>query len=238
MAKKSIKIGNIVIGEGPPKVCVPIVGCQTDEVLLHVHEILKCSPDLMEFRADYLDTEYNIQYILRTAKKIKAAINKTPLIFTFRTKSQGGMKKISATEYCELLKNIVDNKLADIIDIEHQYFSDIHDFDSIPVIYSCHHMKEFNPEQINLESLKLASQRKNTIIKVASTINSKADLIKFKSFGETLKENLDCPLILIGMGENGVDTRLHPEKYGSAITFMKRGKETGPGQPDICNNIL
>ena len=52
----SVKVRNITIGEGTPKICVPIVGV-TKEEILEVYEILKKN-QYGQYLKDVLDGKY------------------------------------------------------------------------------------------------------------------------------------------------------------------------------------
>ena len=49
---KTVKVKEVEIGRGIPKICIPITGTTREEILLDVEEILKQKPDLAEWRAD------------------------------------------------------------------------------------------------------------------------------------------------------------------------------------------
>ena len=48
-----IEIKGIKIGDGIPKICVPIVGQSEDDILKSAKEIKKVKDDLVEWRVDY-----------------------------------------------------------------------------------------------------------------------------------------------------------------------------------------
>lgn len=65
---KKLHIGNIVIGEGLPKVCVPIVAEDIDEIRNQAVKIADSSADLVEFRIDFLNKSRDIENILKRFK--------------------------------------------------------------------------------------------------------------------------------------------------------------------------
>ena len=50
-----VKVGNIEIGAGIPKVCVPIVGKTQEEILSAAREIVKTTANLVEWRVDWFE---------------------------------------------------------------------------------------------------------------------------------------------------------------------------------------
>ena len=49
---KTVKIKDMEIGTGMPKICIPITGRNREEILLDIEEIQRQKPDLAEWRAD------------------------------------------------------------------------------------------------------------------------------------------------------------------------------------------
>ena len=49
----TIKIKNIEIGQGIPKVCIPLTGRNREEIVEEIKIVKKCEPDLIEWRADF-----------------------------------------------------------------------------------------------------------------------------------------------------------------------------------------
>ena len=60
--EKIIEVNNMKIGQGTPKIAVPIVGSNLDEILKEVKIACKHRPDIIEWRIDYL-TNFNIDEI-------------------------------------------------------------------------------------------------------------------------------------------------------------------------------
>ena len=49
---KTVKIKDMEIGTGMPKICIPITGRNREEILLDIEEIQRQKPDLAEWRVD------------------------------------------------------------------------------------------------------------------------------------------------------------------------------------------
>ena len=114
---KKLHIGNIVIGEGLPKVCVQIVAEDIDEIRNQAVKIADSSADLVEFRIDFLNKSRDIENILNGLKIIKD-ITKICVIVTFRTGFEGWNEEISRDKYEKLIIEILENGNVDIIDVE------------------------------------------------------------------------------------------------------------------------
>ena len=53
--KQVVTVRNLTIGEGMPKICVPIVGTTEAEIIAKAEEIMGYPADLIEWRADYFE---------------------------------------------------------------------------------------------------------------------------------------------------------------------------------------
>ena len=51
----TVKVRNIVLGEGMPKICVPVTGRTKEEISLRLEEALGTEADLLEWRADWYE---------------------------------------------------------------------------------------------------------------------------------------------------------------------------------------
>ncbi len=50
----SLQVKNLIIGEGIPKICVPITGVSKKEILTQAKQAFEAGPDLVEWRARLL----------------------------------------------------------------------------------------------------------------------------------------------------------------------------------------
>lgn len=51
---KTLIIKGVALGEGRPKICLPLTGRTEEELICQAEEAVKESPDLLEWRADFL----------------------------------------------------------------------------------------------------------------------------------------------------------------------------------------
>jgi len=87
---KTVQIRNLIIGEGMPKICVPIVGITKEEILADAKSTKDISVDLVEWRADWFEDIFNFNQVLEVLSQLKTILNEVPLLFTFRTAQEGG----------------------------------------------------------------------------------------------------------------------------------------------------
>ena len=51
--KQIVTVRNLTIGEGMPKICVPIVETTEEAIIKRAEELMEYPVDLVEWRADY-----------------------------------------------------------------------------------------------------------------------------------------------------------------------------------------
>ena len=71
------------------KICIPVMGKTKEKLINQVEKVIKMNPDLMEVRADYLE-DISEKSLLNILKEVKEKAYNRPVIFTFRTKTEGG----------------------------------------------------------------------------------------------------------------------------------------------------
>ena len=98
----TVKVRNITIGEGRPKICVPIVGKTREEILKEASTFSTLPVDVAEWRVDWYDDVFDTEEVLTTAKQLNEALGEIPVLFTFRTSKEGGEKEISPEQYAQL----------------------------------------------------------------------------------------------------------------------------------------
>ena len=118
----SVSVRNIVLGEGIPKICIPLVSTCLDALLNDMKKALDHSADLIEWRVDWMDDIFKEGYLEEILPAVRKAAGDTPLLFTFRTKKEGGNMAASLLQYKELVKRAICSGLVDLVDIE--LFSD------------------------------------------------------------------------------------------------------------------
>lgn len=246
MKSNILKIRNLEIGVGTPKICAPIVE-QTEEEIIAAALSLKDFPiDIVEWRADHFDFVNENKAIIETLGALRSTLGDIPLLFTIRTAAEGGKVSIPDSKYADIILNTAESGFADLIDVEIFKPSSIEPREiSASLIESVHsaganviasyHNFEFTPEEAELICRHKIMQELNAdICKLAVMPKSKSDVALL--LDATLKISSKCakvPLVTVSMSGLGVISRLFPEFYGSSITFGSTGKCSAPGQIDI-----
>ena len=114
----TIKVRNLEIGTGMPKICVPIVGKTVPEILENAKSAVQAKADVVEWRVDWYEDVFSFECVEHVLRKLREITGEIPLLFTFRTLQEGGEQAIDAVAYRELNEKAVRTKMADLIDVE------------------------------------------------------------------------------------------------------------------------
>ena len=239
--KKYIKVRDTIIGDGIPKICVPIVEKTKEEIIFKANEISKKEIDIVEWRGDYYEHISDIYKVNDILKALRDIFKDTPILFTFRTKVEGGNLEISNEKYLELNKSVIESNCIDLIDVELflgeplinkiilmakkmgiKVIISNHDFDKTPK------KEEILTRLINM--YKLGAD----ISKVAFMPKNNEDIISLLAASEEMNKLYpDSIMVTVSMSNKGVISRLWGEIFGSVITFGSLGKQSAPGQIHI-----
>lgn len=235
-----VKVKNIEIGTGIPKICVPDIGKTKEEILSLASEYKQLPMDILEWRADWFEEVSDTAQVLDVLKELRGILPDTPLLFTFRTKKEGGVLEFADQDYLSLNTAIAQSGLADLIDVEIFTGDDLvkhmiesihtsgakviasnHDFDKTPavsdIIYRLRKMQDFGAD----------------ILKIAVMPQNTGDVLNLLSATEEMRScYTDKPLITMSMAGNGSISRIAGEFFGSAVTFGAGQAVSAPGQLD------
>ena len=114
----SIKVRNLGIGAGIPKICVPIVGTDRTAILDAAKRIPGSAADLAEWRADWYEDIFDEQKTGKMLKELRMILGNMPILFTFRTAVEGGEKEIEPARYLELNRQAAASGCVDLVDVE------------------------------------------------------------------------------------------------------------------------
>lgn len=244
----TVQVRNIVIGEGRPKICVPIVGKKTTDILEEAKKITTLPVDVVEWRVDWFDDVFTTKKVLETAKALRDVLKDIPVLLTFRTSKEGGEKAIEPEAYAELNIKAAQTGYVDLIDVEIFTGDEIvkkiidgahaagvkviasnHDFFKTPakadIIYRLRKMQDMNAD----------------IPKIAVMPQNKKDVLTLLAATEEMATDYaDRPIITMSMAGTGVISRLCGEVFGSSMTFGAAKKASAPGQMGVndLNTVL
>lgn len=87
---KTVTIKNVTLGSGAPKICVPMVGKTVAELLEEANNLVELDLDIVEWRVDFFEEVEKLAEVKKIGVKIREILKETPILFTFRTKKEGG----------------------------------------------------------------------------------------------------------------------------------------------------
>lgn len=232
-----VKAGRLFIGDGIPKICAPVIESTYNGIMDMAEAVYKSEADIMEWRVDYYEDFYNTARVNQVISGIKEILKEKPLLFTFRTSNEGGIRDISYEEYFKLLSMAGVN--ADLADIEIYRSKDIEKLISIvkkhAVVIGSYHDFNGTPgtEEIIKRLIYMESMGAD-IPKIAVMPKDKKDVIRLMEASLSAKEQLGGrPVITMSMAKMGLISRIAAEITGSAVTFGCIGKPSAPGQIEV-----
>ena len=246
---KTLEVGNITLGEGKPKICIPLVSCTAEGLLKEATAAAKKPCDLIEWRADYMLDAMGDLMLSEVCRRLKLLLKeikrivKKPVIFTVRTALEGGKIGLKNEGYFYINKVIAETGIADFIDIEafdapgivpeeeiREFVEHAHEHNTY-VLLSNHDI-EGTPEQEELLARMFVMQELGgDIMKIAVTPNSQEDVMELLATAAIMRDYYaEIPFIVISMGELGANTRVCGGEFGSVMTFAAGKKASAPGQ--------
>ena len=113
-----VEVRNLKLGEGIPKICVPLVGKTNEEILEEAKFLKNVKFDLIEWRVDHYENVENLEKVKEIVKALREEVGETVILFTFRSKKEGGELEVSDEYYAQLNKTVSETKLVDLVDVE------------------------------------------------------------------------------------------------------------------------
>ena len=238
----TVKVRNIVIGEGIPKIIVPIVGKTREEILAAAKSFEGVRLDIVEWRVDWYDDIFDPDKVLETSKALREALGDTPILFTFRTSKEGGEKAIDPDDYAGLNIAAAASGYVDMVDVEAFTGDDVvkkiiegAHAHGVKVVASNHDFGKTPDKDDLVGRLTKMQELGADIPKIAVMPKSKKDVLTLLSATEEFATNIaDRPIITMSMAGTGLISRLCGECFGSAATFGAVGKVSAPGQMDAA----
>lgn len=235
---KTVQVKDVIFGKGIPKICVPIVAETKAAIVEEAKSFKDIHVDVVEWRVDWFEGVEDSALVVNVLEDLVPALDGVPLLFTFRTKKEGGNHEMAPEKYLQLNRDIAASGLVDLLDIEIFIGDDIvrdliaaahandikvvgsnHDFDKTPakddIIYRLRKMQDMGAD----------------IPKIAVMPQGALDVLTLLEATTIMKEQYaDRPIITMSMAGQGVISRLACEIFGSCLTFGAARKASAPGQ--------
>jgi len=212
------------------KLCIPVTGQNMEEIKSQLAELALHEFDMIEWRADFY-------FSMEALAEIREAFPGKELLFTFRTKAEGGESQPETDDLMRLYELVGLSGKVDMIDLELKGICQTnpeileklkssgiklmisnHDFEKTP------RKEEMIDRYIRMEALGA------DIGKIAVMPKSRDDVEILIAAAKKAGGLVKMPIVAISMGELGKRTRIEGETFGSVITFGCLGKASAPGQ--------
>lgn len=231
-----VQVQNVKIGEGQPKIIVPIVAKTESEILEKAKEISQVDCDLVEWRIDHFDKVEEKGAVSALSSRVRDALGK-PLLITFRSEREGGVLAMSDDDYVALLKEIMNNGQLDLMDVELfmpeeavKELVALANTKQIKVVMCNHDFDKTSPKDEIVSRLIKMEELGGDICKIAVTPQSREDVVTLLDATVEADAKVQAPLITMSMGTLGVISRVAGATFGSAATFGAVGEVSAPGQ--------
>lgn len=188
--------------------------------------------DAIEWRADLLP----IEAVLEVAPVIFETFAGHEVIFTLRSRAQGGECDLSSRDYVDLIKQVQALYQPDYIDFEYythrEVFDELLDF---PNLILTHYDREKVPDNI-MEIYSTLTALSPRVVKIALTPRNEQEVLDMMNFNRGFKSlNPEQSYMSIALGILGQVTRLFGDLFGSQWTVASVGQPTSPGQLSLAD---
>ncbi|KFX55903.1 type I 3-dehydroquinate dehydratase [Clostridium botulinum] len=245
---KVVQVKNVKIGEDIPKICVPIVGATSKEILDEAENLKELTLDIVEWRVDFYEEVFDIEKVKEILSKLTTTLKEIPLIFTFRNKIEGGEREIPIEYYLKLNLEVAKTKLVDLIDVELFIGDDLvkeivevaHDNDVKVIISNHDFFKTPCKEEIISRLIKMI-QLNGDLPKIAVMPQCEIDVLTLLYATNEVKHKYpNNSIITMSMSGRGIISRISGEIFGSCLTFGAAKKASAPGQIGVeeLNSVL
>lgn len=236
-----LKVKNKVIGEGKPLVCISVMDSEVDGIVTEIKRLVENGVEMIEWRVDAFSGVRSPNAVRQVLQEIEPIVRDTILVFTFRSKEQGGMCSLPSDKVYDLHQVAAESKVVDFIDVEYFYTDDadeeIYTLQKMgtKVITSHHDFHETPSSDVLFMLLEQMNHSNADIVKMAMMPNSTEDVLRLlEETNHFHKRYPKQPLITMSMGKLGMISRVAGETFGSCVTFGAGKNASAPGQIEMA----
>lgn len=236
-----LKIGEMTLGAGKPKICIPITGKSGAELREEIAAVKEVSYDIVEWRVDHFQEIDDTEKVKEMLGELKTLLGGIPLLFTCRTKKEGGNQEISAEDYVKLYREVIGTGDAELVDVEMMMGEEVcssliqcaHD-NQVSVVMSNHDFERTPDKETLIARFRSMQEQGADVPKIAVMPHSPGDVLTLLSATyEFTEKYADRPVISMSMGWLGSISRIAGEFFGSALTFAAAKHASAPGQLSV-----
>lgn len=222
---KTVRVRGLVIGEGMPKICVPVGGADGEGVLEEVTMAAGSNADIIEWRADFFQ-EHAADVFCGILPELRNGAGEMPLMFACRSRSEGGRAELEPDDCARLLLAIIETGCVDMVDIELSLgdrrvrrLVDAAHGAGLTVVVSCHDVLRTPPGDELVKLFRRMRDAGADIPKLAVRQHSFNDVLTLLAATDEFVRHAACPVVSMSMSGAGAVSRLLGEVCGSSITY-------------------
>lgn len=183
--------------------------------------------DVIEWRADFLDKNE----ILTVAPAVFEKFAGREILFTLRTRGEGGQIDLTSEEYLAIIQDIESIYHPDYIDFEfyshREVFEQMLEFSNLVLSY--HNFQE-TPENM-MEILSELTSLSPKLVKVSVMAHNEQEVLDLMNYTRGFKTlNPEQDYVTISMGKVGKISRLTADLTGSSWSYASVGEESAPAK--------
>ncbi len=237
-----INVKGLAIGKGKPVICVPVMAADKEEIVKQILDYAGRGIEMIEWRVDAFSEVGNMDAIEDVLEKIKDSLEKTALVYTYRSKEQGGLGGEDAVTVKKIHITGAKSEVVDFVDLE--YFAtnkpeaEIKEIQSYGTyVIASHHDFDETPESGVISILlDKMNESGSDIVKLAVMPKDIDDVLTIlKQTSDFVKRHPDKPIITMSMGKTGSISRIAGQYFGSCVTFGSAEASSAPGQMPYKN---
>jgi len=190
--------------------------------------------DIIEWRADFLPKEA----ILQVAPAIFEKFAGRELLFTLRTRAEGGEIDLDSAEYVQIIKDVAQLYQPEYLDFEYFGHKDVFEqmLDFPNLVLSYHNFQE-TPDNM-MEILSELTSLTPKVVKVSVMAHTAQDVLDLMNFTRGFKTlNPEQEYVTISMGKVGKVSRITSDVTGSSWSFASLDAASAPGQISLSNMV-
>lgn len=237
----TLRVRNLELGSGIPKICVPLVGTSREEIFAQAEALRSIPVDLVEWRADWFDGVSDFSQVRAVLQQLREIVGNLPLLFTFRTAKEGGQRDMEPPVYAQWNIQAAQSGYVDLVDVElftgtdtvKEVVENAHNV-GVKVVVSNHDFHQTPDRETILQRLCMMQDLGADIPKIAVMPQSPQDVLTLLAATEEMvRLYAKRPIITMSMGGTGAISRLCGEVFGSAVTFGSATRASAPGQMEV-----
>ena len=188
--------------------------------------------DIIEWRADFLPKELSCRQHPTIFEKFAGR----ELVFTLRTRAEGGQIELSSEEYVQIIKEVAQLYQPDYIDFEYFSYRDVfEEMLEFPNLVLSYHNFQETPENL-MEILSELTSLNPKVVKIAVMAHTEQDVLDLMNFTRGFKTlNPEQEYVTISMGKMGKVSRITSDVTGSSWSFASLDEASAPGQISLSS---